>query len=156
MRLLLSAIAITLVCLPSGAAMQARFVATRHQVQVPARYWSPNADFTRIEVDQGGGNIFSGYTVWGAGSASRSTPFSLLINPACELDGASMTTRTGRVEAFNGWENGPPNQANVDIVWTPQCTTQTTNYIFASSSQRICSIDFTVTAVASCPVGLSL
>jgi hypothetical protein len=136
-------------------AMQARFVATRQLVPVPPRLWSPDSDFIKIEVDQGGGNIFSGYTVWGAGSASRSTPFSLLVNPACELDSASWASRTGRVEQFNGWENGPPNHANVEIVWTPQCTTQTTNYIFASSSQRICSIDFTVSAVANCPAGLA-
>lgn len=135
-------------------AIQARFHATRQQVPVPPRFWSPNADFIKIEVDQGGGNIFSGYTAWG-NHGSRSSPFSLLINPACELDGASLNTRTGRVEAFNGWENGAPNEANVDIIWTPQCTTQTTNYVFASSSQRICSIDFTVSATASCPVGLA-
>jgi len=150
-------IALTVVRLDKSRspAMQARFVATRQQVPVPPRFWSPISDFIKIEVDQGGGNIFSGYTVWGAGSASRSTPFSLLINPACELDSASWASRTGRVEAFNGWENGPPNHANVEIVWTPQCTTQTTNYIVASSSQRICSIDFTVSAVANCPVGVA-
>lgn len=150
-------IALTVVRLDKSRspAVQARFIATRQQVPVPPRFWSPTSDFVKIEVDQGGGNIFSGYTVWGAGSASRSTPFTLLINPACELDSASWSSRTGRVEAFNGWENGPPNHANVDIVWTPQCTTQTTNYIVASSSQRICSIDFTVSAVANCPVGLA-
>ena len=138
-----------------SAALQARFVATRQQVMVPARLWSPNPDFIRIEVDQGGGDIFTGFKVWGAGSASRATPFSVSVNPYCNLDGASMTTRTGRVDAFNGWENGPPNQADVEIVWTPQCTTHTSNYILASSSQRVCSIDFTVTAVASCPIGLA-
>jgi hypothetical protein len=151
------AIALTVVRLDKtrSPAMQARFIATRQQVPVPPRLWNPGADFIKIEVDQGGGNIFSGYTVWGAGSASRSTPFSLLINSACELDSASWASRTGRVEAFNGWENGPPNHANVEIVWTPRCTTQTTNYVFASSSQRICSIDFSVAAVANCPVGLT-
>lgn len=151
------AIALTVVRLDKSRspAVQAKFIATRQQVPVPPRLWSPASDFIRIEVDQGGGNIFSGYTVWGAGSPSRSTPFSLLINPACELDTASWASRTGRVEQFNGWENGPPNHANVEIVWTPQCTTQTTNYILASSSQRICSIDFTVSAVANCPVGLA-
>jgi hypothetical protein len=150
-------IALTVVRLDKSRspAMQARFHATRQQVPVPPRFWSPTSDFVKIEVDQGGGNIFSGFTVWGAGSASRSTPFSLLINPACELDSASWASRTGRVEQFNGWENGPPNHANVEIVWTPQCTTQTTNYILASTSQRICSIDFTVSAVANCPVGLA-
>ena len=137
-------------------AMQARFQASRQQVPVPARFWSPSHDFVAIEVSQGGGNIFSGYTVWGAGVASRVTPFTLLINPACELDSAAWSWTTGRVEAFNGWDNpGPPNQANVEVVWTPRCVTQTTNYVVASSSQRICSVEFSLSAWANCPVGLS-
>ena len=58
--------------------------------------------------------------------------------------------------AFNGWDTpGPPNQANVQVVWTPRCVTQTTNYIVASSSQRICSVDFSLSAWANCPVGLA-
>jgi hypothetical protein len=137
-------------------AMQARFVATRLQVPVPARYWSPRSDFVAIEVDQGGGNIFSGYTVWGAGATSRSTPFSLLINPACELDSAAWSSSTGHIEAFNGWDSpGPPNLANVEVAWTPRCVTQTTNYVFASSSQRICSVEFSLAAWANCPLGLA-
>jgi hypothetical protein len=60
------------------------------------------------------------------------------------------------VDAFNGWDNpGPPNTANVDVVWTPRCVTQTTNYVFASSSQRICSVEFSLAAWANCPVGLA-
>jgi hypothetical protein len=137
-------------------AAQAQFIATRQQMPVPPAFWSPDPNFTAIEVDQGGGNIFSGYTVFGAGSPQRSTPFSLRINPACELDSAAWGSRTGRVDAFNGWDTpGPPNTANVDVVWTPRCVTQTTNYVFASSSQRICSVEFSLSAWANCPVGLS-
>lgn len=137
-------------------AVQAQFIATRQQLQVPPRYWSPSNDFVKIDIDQGGGNIFSGFKTWGAGSASFVTPFSLLINPACELESAAWSSSTGRVDAFNGWDNpGPPNRANVEVVWTPRCTTQTTNYVFASSSQRVCSVQFQVQAWAQCPVGLA-
>jgi hypothetical protein len=137
-------------------AIQARFVATRQQMPVAPGSWNQNPDFIAIEVDQGGGDIFSGYKVWGAGSPQRSTPFSLRINPACELDSAAWSARTGRVDAFNGWDNpGPPNTANVDVVWTPRCVTQTTNYVFASSSQRICSVEFSLSAWANCPVGFA-
>lgn len=136
-------------------AVQARFYATRQQVVVPPRYWSPNPDFVDIQVDQGGGNIFSSYTVWGAGAASRVTPFSLQINPNCELDSAAANSNTGRVEAINWDSPSSANQANVEVVWTPRCVTQTTNYVVASSSQRICSVGFTLSAWAQCPVGLT-
>jgi len=150
-------IALTVVRLDKtrSPAAQARFVATRAIVPVPERFWTPNADYFQIDVDQGGGDIFSGFKVWGAGAESRSTPFSLAVNPACALDRAGWSSTAGRIEAFNGWENGPPNQANVEVVWTPRCTTQTTNYIFASSSQRICSVGFTLSASASCPLGVA-
>jgi hypothetical protein len=137
-------------------AMQARFNATRQQVPVPPRFWSPSHDFVRIEVDQGGGNIFAGYKVWGAGSESRVTPFTLLVNPNCELDSAAWSSSTGTINAVNGWDNpGPPNQANLEVVWTPRCVTQTTNYVVASSSQRICSVEFSLSAWANCPIGLA-
>ena len=150
-------IAVTVVRLDSARspASPARFVATRAIVPVPERYWTPNADFFQLDVDQGGGNIFSGFKVWGAGAESRSTPFTVAINPACALDSAEWSTTSGRIDAFNGWENGPPYQSNVEVVWTPRCTTQTTNYVFASSSQRICSVGFKLSASASCPLGLS-
>jgi hypothetical protein len=152
------AIALTVVRLDKtrSPAAQARFIATRHVVPVPARSWNPSPDFLMIEVDQGGGNIFSGFTTWGVGSDSRVAPFTLLINPACEFDSAAWSWSTGHVHAVNGWDNPvSPHQANLEAVWTPRCVTQTTNYIVATSSQRICSIDFKLSAWASCPVGLS-
>jgi hypothetical protein len=151
-------IALTVVRTDGGRspAAQAQFVAARQQMPVPASYWSPDPDFTAIEVDEGGGNIFTGYIVFGAGSPQRSTPFSLRINPACELDTASWSSRTGHVDAFNGWDTpGPLNVAKVDVLWTPRCVTQTTNYVFASSSQRVCSVEFSLSASANCPMGLA-
>jgi len=136
-------------------AVQARFVATREVVAVPTRFWSPTNVFTGIEVDQGGGDIFSSFRVLSAGVEARATPFSLVVNPACNLESASWSSSVGRVDAFNGWEAGPPNAANVQVVWTPRCVTQTTNYIVSSSSQRICSVEFQLSAWASCPVGVA-
>jgi hypothetical protein len=153
------AIALTVIRHPDNvrsAAAQAKFVATRAMVTVPARYWTPSADFVQIDVDQGGGNLFGGFTVFGSGPAeARVAPFSLQINPACALDTAGMDVRTGQVLAINGWEDGPLYQANVNVAWTPRCVIQTSNYIVATSSQRICSVDFSLNAQASCPVGIA-
>ena len=153
------AIALTVERFPDkvrSAAAQAKFVAAREIVAVPVRYWTPSADFLQIDVDQGGGNLFSGFTVFGTGPAeARLAPFSLHVNPACALDTAGASARTGQVLAFTGWEDGPPYQANVNVAWVPRCVIQTTNYIVATSSQRICSVDFTLSAQASCPVGVA-
>ena len=152
------AIALTVVRADGGRspAAQAQFVATRQQMPVPPAFWSPNPVFTATEVDHGGGDIFSSFVVFGAGSPQRHTPFSLRVNPACALDSAAWSSSTGRVDAFNGWDTpGPPNVANVDVMWTPRCVIETTNYVVASSSQRICSVEFSLTAWASCPVGLA-
>jgi hypothetical protein len=152
------AIALTVLRMDGGKspAAQARFVATRQQMPVPPQFWSQSPNFSATEVDEGGGDIFSGFKVFGAGSPQRSTAFSLSINPACELDSAAWSSSTGRVDAFNGWDKpGPANKADVDVVWTPRCVTQTTNYVFASSSVRVCSVEFALSAWAQCPVGLT-
>jgi hypothetical protein len=153
------AIALTVVRNPDkvrSPAAQTKFVAAREIVPVPVRYWTPSADFLQIDVDQGGGNLFTGFSVFGTGPAeARLAPFSLHVNPACALDSAGASARTGQVLAFTGWEDGPPYQANVNVAWVPRCVIQTTNYIVATSSQRICSVDFTLSAQASCPVGVA-
>ena len=151
-------IALTVVRTDGGRspAAQTQFVATRQPMPVPAHYWSPNPEFSATEMDEGGGNIFTGFIVFGAGSPQRATPFSLRINPACELDTAGWSSRTGHVDAFNGWDTpGPANVANVEVVWTPRCIIHTNNYVFASSSERVCSVEFTLSASANCPVGLA-
>ncbi|HEV7606245.1 MAG TPA: hypothetical protein VGO61_02865 [Steroidobacteraceae bacterium] len=137
-------------------AWQTRFVATREIVPVPANYWTPSADFLKTDVDQGGGNLFTGFVVFGSGPAeARTAPFSLHVNPACGLESAGAVVRTGQVLAFNGWEDGPPYLANMNVAWTPHCVVHTNNYIVASDSERICSVDFTLSAQASCPVGVA-
>ena len=136
-------------------AYQANFYATREMVPVPQNYWSPSPDFLKIDIDQGGGNVFSGYTVFGTGpSPARVTPFSVRVNPSCALDTAGWSVRTGQVVAVTGWEDGPAYSANINVAWQPRCVIQTNNFVFASSSQRICDIDFALSAQASCPVGI--
>jgi hypothetical protein len=152
-------IALTVVRFPDRVRspnVQAQFIATREMVPVPAKYWTPTADFLQIDIDQGGGNIFGSYTIFGTGPAApRLAPFSLHVNPACGLESAGASVRSGAVVAINGWEDGPPYQANINVAWTPRCVIQTTNYVVASSSQRICDVDFTLSAQASCPVGVA-
>jgi hypothetical protein len=43
----------------------------------------------------------------------------------------------------------------MNVAWTPHCVVHTNNYIVASDSERICSVDFTLSAQASCPVGVA-
>lgn len=139
-----------------SAAAQAKFVATREIVPVPARYWTPSPDFVQVDMDEGGGNLFTGFTVWGAGPPeARISPFSVQVNPNCALDSAGWSVRSGRLEAFTGWEDGPPYHSNVNVAWTPHCVIHTTNYIVSKSSERICDVDFTLSAWASCPVGVA-
>lgn len=139
---------------PTPAA-QASFIAARERVEVPGHFWTPGQNFDHTDTANGGGNIFTSYTVHSASSGSHTTPFALTINKACALESASWTSSVGRVDAFNGWDDGAPNEARVNIVWTPTCTTRTNNYVFASDSQRVCRIAFNVKAWAQCPIGVA-
>jgi hypothetical protein len=136
-------------------AKQANFHAARERVEVPVVDWNPAAYFMNIGVDEGGGNIFGGYKVFGSGTGSYSANFRVAVPAACYLDNMEAQSQTGSVQQINGWENGPPNVANVQIVWSPVCTTTTTNYIVASSSQRVCSVAFNLKAWAQCPAGIA-
>jgi hypothetical protein len=152
------AVAITVVRFSDKArspAKQATFHAARERLPVPVVNWNPNPSFIFIGVEEGGGNIFGGYRVWGAGTGSYTADFRVAVNATCNLDGMDASSQTGRVQQINGWENGPPNVSNVQIVWSPVCTTTTTNYLIASSSQRVCSVAFDLKAWAECPVGIA-
>ncbi len=152
------AVAITVVRNGDGArspAKQATFHAARERVEVPVVDWNPGASFVNIGVDEGGGNIFGGYKVFGSGAGSYSANFRVAVPAACNLDNMEAQSQTGSVQQINGWENGPPNVANVQIVWSPVCTTTTSNYVIASSSQRVCSVAFNLKAWAQCPAGIS-
>ena len=152
------AVAITVVRNGDGArspAKQATFHPARERVEVPFVDWNPSASFVNIGIDEGGGNIFGGYKVFGSGAGSYSASFRVAVPSSCYLDNMEALSQTGSVRQISGWENGPPNVANVQIVWSPVCTTTTTNYVIASSSQRVCSVAFSLKAWAQCPAGIA-
>jgi hypothetical protein len=67
-----------------------------------------------------------------AGADNFSGEFRAATNSACALDEMSIATTIGRVIEINGWDRGPSNEGVVQVVWTPTCTTRTTNYVVAS------------------------
>lgn len=149
------AVAITVVTSEGtrSTAVQGHFMAARERMLVPDRYWTPGAAIDPIDVQDGGGNIFSGYKVWGAGTGNYVNEFRVSVNSECALDTLELPTTRGHVQEVRGWENGPPHESRVQIVWSPVCTTTTTDYLIASSSQRICSADIQLKAWALCPTG---
>jgi hypothetical protein len=136
-------------------AAQASFVATRERVAVPSRYWTPAEKFEASETAGGTDVAFYNFRYPSGHGASRATPFKVSINQACALDSAEWTRTAGRIDAFNGWESGPPHEANVEVVWTPVCTTKSTNYLVALDKQKVCRVAFNLRAWAQCPVGVS-
>lgn len=151
------AVAVTVVTADGGrsTALQGRFVAARSRVQVPERNWTPSALLNPIAIDRAGGNIFTGSKVWGANAANYESEYRVAVNPDCALEDMATTARRGRVHKVLGWEDGPPHESSVRLVWSPACTTHTISYGIGSSSQRICSADIELTAWAVCPVGRS-
>jgi hypothetical protein len=135
-------------------AAQTNFVAARERIEVPGHHWDPNESFSHTDVAEGGGNILTGYIAHGH-AGSSSTPFTLSINKACGLDNVVGTSTIGRIDGFSGWEDGPPYEAKVSVIWTPRCITRTANYVFATNSQRVCSVEFNLKAWAICPVGVA-
>lgn len=151
------AVAVTVITADGArsVAVQSQFQAARERVEVPARHWTPSAAIVPIDIDppvggQGGG-LFAG--IIGAGRESYVSDFHVTINPECALDELELPTTRGKVHEVRGWEIGPPNESNIQIVWSPVCTTTTTDYLIATSSQRICSADIQLRAWASCPAG---
>lgn len=133
-------------------AAQASFVAARARVEVPGRHWTPSHHFTHIDSSRAS-STFS--TPFGVEATASVTPFTLSINPNCSLEDASWTQRVGRVDAFDGWQHGPPHEARVDIRWTPRCTNKTTRYLFSGTVESVCHVDFELKAWAQCPVGVA-
>jgi hypothetical protein len=136
--------------------VQSQFRAARERVEVPARYWTPSGAINPIDIDppantQGNGGLFADLIA--AGNGNYVSDFRVAINPECELDVLELPTTRGKVHEVRGWEIGPPNESAIKIVWSPVCTTTTTDYLIATSSQRICSADIQLKAWASCPAG---
>jgi hypothetical protein len=136
-------------------AAQASFVATRERVAVPGRYWTPGEKFEESTTASGTLTAFTAYRFPEGQRESRVTPFRVSINKACALDTAEWTRTAGRIDAFKGWESGPPHEAEVEVVWTPVCTVKNTHFIAAVDKQQVCRIAFNLRAWAQCPVGVA-
>jgi hypothetical protein len=136
------------------SAVQADFTASRDRVAVPRRYWTPADRFDESTTASASDTAFTSYPVLGVGG-TRVTRFKVSINRACALDTAEWTRIAGRVDAFNGWEAGPPHQAEVEVAWTPVCMHSSTNFVFAADKRQVCRIAFNLQAWALCPVGVA-
>lgn len=136
-------------------AMQAKFVAARERIEVPDRLWTPASGFELSATSD---------------SASTSNPAAaghlargLRINPQCGLDTMDVVVLPGSVTAIRGWEQGPPNEANVTIDWAGTCIDTTTNthynYVVSqdneSSVRSACRVALQPRAWAFCPVGVA-
>ena len=137
----------------TSAAMQAQFVAARERIEVPASQWAPNGAVDITDVTNSGGNIFSGFTAVGIGGGLKAK-FNLRLNPQCALDNLEVSTTAGRVSSVSGFENGPPNEAAIDVNFSPTCTTKTFNYVVGSDSTTWCHIAYQLHTWAYCPAGL--
>ena len=143
-------------------AMQARFVATREQVEIPARLWTPDADFVLSATTDASPNLFNASPVVNP-AASGHLQRSLRINPQCALESMSVDVLAGGVSEIRGFDQGPPNEAAATIDWTGTCidtrTTTTHDYVVGSSQsvsiKQACSVALEPRAWAWCPAGLS-
>ncbi len=169
----------------TSAAMQAQFVAARERVEVPARLWSPNANFelsSTEEVVNNDNDVFKPYKV---GTSNVNNPLerlakelrdrqsnrafagdlalTLRVNPQCALDAMDANVLRGSVKRITGFEAGPANEAAVRISWGGSCNrlTKTTSYNYGpfqggdTSVVQACSIAFQVRAWAYCPMGVA-
>ena len=150
------------------SALPAKFVAAREYVDVPERFWSPMAGFSAEAGNSydrvGPGSTSSDFTSAFNGNAAHqgSTPKFLRVNPQCALDTMSVDTQAGNVVKINGWENGPPNEANVSINWVGACHGTAYNLYGIGGIRDAevtvnasCKVSFKVSAKAYCPLGIS-
>ena len=82
-------VAITVVRAPDHArspAQQAKFIAARERIEVPAGQWAPNGVVDLTDVMHSGGNIFTGYTAVGTGGGLNAK-FNLKVNPQSPSQG---------------------------------------------------------------------
>ena len=150
-------VAITVVRAPDHArspAQQAKFIAARERVEVPAGQWAPNGIVDKTDVSQGSFNLVTGATGTSGAGGGLNAKFNLKVNPQCALDNMEIPTTTGRVNSMSGWEEGPLNEAAVNVNFSPTCTTKTFDYLVGSESTTWCRIAYQLRAWAYCPVGL--
>lgn len=135
----------------ASPAKEASFVAPRERVDVPAHAWSPAPRFHDAQSlpPQNG-------------PRQGTTTFNVRVHSACALDEVSAAGTKGRVNAINGWtRNGwqaRPHEASVTIPWSYACQRRETILPGAPVPVVLitgCEVDFTVSATAYCPVGIS-
>ena len=159
------AVAVTVVTAEgkTSAAMQAKFVAARERVEVPARLWSPNANFDMSSTEE----------IWNTEksldfktnrASAGNVAMKLRVNPQCALDAMDANVLRGSVKQIAGFEAGPPNEAAVTIDWGGSCSrlTKITSYSYVIASvgddyqvTEACSVAFQVRAWAYCPMGVA-
>lgn len=148
-------VAVTLVTADgkTSAAMQAQFVAARERVDVPDHAWQPGAGFELASTNVGSNNPAA------AGQIDRSVH----VNPQCTLETMDAVVLSGGITAISGFENGPPNEAQVKIHWVGACLDTTTITKYTSivalgddySFKSVCKVAFQARAWAYCPAGIA-
>lgn len=141
----------------TSAAVQTKFFAARERIEVPDRLWTPNANFelaSAEDVKIGGNKAHAGRLA-----------MSLRLNPQCALDTMDVVTLAGGINAINGFEQGPPNEAAVTLDWVGTCAQNNIrtdeNYIIgvagysSISFTSACRVAFHARAWAYCPVGVA-
>ena len=146
----------------TSPAAQAKFFAARERIEVPPRLWQPGADFELASTTE---TLNTGTGVSRANpAAAGSVAKSLRLNPQCALDTMEAVVLSGGVTQIRGWEQGPPNEAQVSIDWVGTCTgTKTTtsyHYVIAQVGDDIsitsaCRVAFEARAWAWCPAGVA-
>lgn len=137
-----------------SAAKAASFVATRERLEVPPNLWQPTAHFKSRNVSEGGYDLFEGYDAGGFPQRPTTSAFRVAVNPECALDGVAATVSEGRVDRIDGWEDGPPHEANVRITWTPRCVIRRSQHATGHSRESTCEVEFALRATAYCPAGI--
>jgi len=137
------------------------FVAERHLVQVPAEKWTPTASLEHTEsVDFSGVDIGGAPGVYYGQLAPLSLAASVAVSPLCALEGVSAISRSGSIDALEGWDRpGPPHLGSVTVKGKPICVTKVDKYEFVlagySEAKEVCTMAVDLSATASCPAGLS-
>lgn len=133
-------------------AMQARFVAARERVSVPADRWKPDAKVESMAVVD---------VSWPLNPANSGTSAkSVRVQRECNLADMEVVSVAGSVERIDGWDAGPNNEAAVNIAWRGACITSQTNHVLIFGAQEItfksaCRVALEARANADCPAGIA-
>ncbi len=143
-------------------AAQAKYTAARERIEVPERLWQPGANFELASTTE---TLNTDTRVYQTNpAAAGQVAKSLRLNPQCALDTMEAIVLSGQVTRIRGWEDGPPNEAQVAVDWVGTCTSTTTttsyHYVVVALGDDIsitsaCRIAFQARAWAYCPVGVA-